>query len=196
MYRCVTYAKKTAELIVESGNHYVMQVKGNQPSLFTSIEECIVEQSPLDVHHQQEKEHGRHTCWDVFVYDASHSPKATEWSGLRRYIHVHRQCFDTKTKSTVHSDRFYITDLFCTDASYYHRGIRGHWAIENNLHWVKDVRHGEDKNQIKKGNGPVNCSIISSIAINMHRYNGRKAIKDAQTFAMTRIRELIKKIRT
>ena len=45
-----------------------------------------------------------------------------------------------------------MTDLATTDAAIYGKGIRGHWKIENSLHWVKDVIHGEDKNAIRKGN--------------------------------------------
>ena len=103
---------------------------------------------------------------------------------------------DTKTGKTSHSDRLYISDLYTYDAEYHGLGIRQHWLIENNLHWVKDVRHNEDKNRIKTKNGPVNISTISTIALNLHRNEGRKSIKDAQTYAMVNIKQMIDEIRT
>lgn len=173
-----------------------MQVKGNQPTLSVSMQQVMVEQPCLDYYHEEEKGHGRHTNWYVAVYDASTDSKASEWNSLRRCIHVHRECFHTKSGKTVHSDRLYISDLFSTCAESYHKGIRGHGAIENNLHWIKDVRHGEDKNQIKKANGSVNCSTISTMALNIHRQKGRKHIYDAQVYTMAKINDIIKEIRT
>jgi len=77
-----------------------------------------------------------------------------------------------------HGDALFISDLFETDAEFFHRGIREHWGIENSLHWVKDVIHKEDKNRIRILNGPMNAAILSSIAINIHRKNGNHSITD------------------
>jgi len=64
------------------------------------------------------------------------------------------------------------------NAEEFHQGIRGHWGIENRLHWVKDEIHKEDKNKIRCGTGPVAASIFSSIAINIHRKNGNDSISE------------------
>lgn len=192
--RCI--AKKTVDGILDSGNHYLIQVKRNQASLFNQIQDSIVCQTPLDYWQENECDHGRHTQWDVSVYNALDNPKAKEWSKLKRFIHVHRSCYDTKKKTTSYADRFYITDLASTDAKLYAKGIRGHWKIENSLHWVKDVIHGEDHNAIKIANGPINQSIISSIAINCHRVNRSWSIKDAQVQASANISEVICQLRT
>jgi len=66
------------------------------------------------------------------------------------------------------------------NASFFHKGIRKHWGIENNVHRTKDVFHHEDANGIRKRNGPINMSIISSIAINVHRFNGATSMPDSQ----------------
>jgi len=189
-------AKKTVDAILGTGNHYLIQVKRNQPSLFDQIQEGIVSQKPLDSWQENEHDHGRHTQWDVSVYNALDAPKAKEWPKLKRFIHVHRTCYDTKKMTTSHADRFYITDLASTDASLYAKGVRGHWKIENSLHWVKDVIHGEDHNAIRKANGPINQSVISSMAINCHRVNRSWSIKDAKLKASANIREIICQLRT
>ena len=51
----------------------------------------------------------------------------------------------------------------------YNKGIRSHWAIENSLHYVKDVTFYEDASRIRTGNAPTNFSIIRNIAINVLR---------------------------
>jgi len=60
------------------------------------------------------------------------------------------------------------------------------------LHWVKDVIHGEDSNQIRTQNGPVNSSVFSSIAINIHRKNGNHSISDGQMKFSSNVKELFK----
>jgi len=52
-------------------------------------------------------------------------------------------------------------------ASEYNHGIRSHWAIENSLHYVKDVTFKEDASLIRSGNAPTNFSIVRNIAINL-----------------------------
>jgi len=174
-------------LIVETGNHYVAQVKGNQPKLFNSIQEAIVKQEPLSFFQEKEKAHGRDTTWDVTVYNARNHQKAEEWKNLTRFIHVHRTCI-MKGKVS-HSNRLYISDLYHSDAEVFHKGIRGHWGIENRLHHVKDVIHQEDENRIRTKNGPVNMATISSIAINIHRNNGNDSIKDGQMEYRAKIKD-------
>lgn len=52
-------------------------------------------------------------------------------------------------------------------AKLYNIGIRAHWAIENSLHYVKDVTFCEDASLIRTGCAPTNFSIIRNIAINL-----------------------------
>ncbi len=153
-------------------------------------------QHPLDGYQEEEKDHGRHTIWQVAIYNARQNPKTNEWKGLARSVHVHRICTNTKTGNKTHSDRLYITDLPCIDASLLAKGIREHWSIENRLHYVKDVLHNEDKNRIKQGNGPVNCSIISSFAINFHRKNGYDSILDGQVATQANTENILCKFKT
>lgn len=188
--------KKTVEQIIDSGNHYLIQVKRNQPTLFNQIQEVMLTQIPLDQAVLEDIGHGRRTFWHISVYNALPTPKSDEWKGLKRFIHIHRVCYDTKKKVTTHSDRLYITDLATTSAPLYVKGIREHWKIENSLHWVKDVIHGEDSNAIQMGQGPMNHSIISSIAINLHRSMGEWSITEGQVKVAANIRDIICKIST
>ena len=186
-------SKKTVEKIVESGNNYVIQVKGNQRTLFREIQRIMVEQLPLDVFTVEEKGHGRHSLWSVSVFSALNSKKHKEWKGLKRFIHVHKEVFHTNKntkKGFTDNDRLYISSVSSSNAKFFHEGIRNHWSIENKLHWVKDVIHNEDDNRVRTNNGPIKQSIISTIAINIHRKNGNPSITDSQIKFGANVKEL------
>jgi predicted transposase YbfD/YdcC len=53
---------------------------------------------------------------------------------------------------------------------------RGHWGIENRLHWVRDVSFGEDKCQVKKGHGPHNLAALRNAVISLLRLSGHQEI--------------------
>ncbi|NER01113.1 MAG: ISAs1 family transposase [Cyanothece sp. SIO2G6] len=188
--------KKTIAQIVDTGNHYVAQVKRNQPSLFDEIGRCMLEQTPLDMYEAHEKGHGRHTSWYCSVYNAIGNQKCTKWKNLRRFIHIKKITYQTKSDTYHDSDRIYISDLRSTEAAYFHKGIRGHWGIENLLHREKDVLHNEDGNHVKIENGPSNMSMISAFAININRKDDNRSLTDIQVENRANIHKLIRKIRT
>lgn len=130
------------------------------------------------------------------VFDASYSEKAREWKNLRRIVHVHKKTLHTKTGKISHSDRLYISDIYEQDAKKFHEGIRGHWQIENNLHWVKDVIQNEDKNGVQKRNGPVNVSTLNSLALNIHRIFGEKSLTTSQMIFCADLKLVLKTLRT
>lgn len=53
---------------------------------------------------------------------------------------------------------------------------RGHWSIENSLHWVRDVTFEEDRSQIRTGSGPRVFASLRNLAISLLRLNGVKNI--------------------
>ena len=57
--------------------------------------------------------------------------------------------------------------------------IRGHWQIENGLHWVRDVTFAEDLSQIRIGSGPQVMASIRNLAISLHRLAGATNIAKA-----------------
>lgn len=56
---------------------------------------------------------------------------------------------------------------------------RGHWCIENRLHWVRDVTFDEDRSQIRKGSGPQVMATLRNLAISLFRLNEIKNIAQA-----------------
>jgi hypothetical protein len=57
--------------------------------------------------------------------------------------------------------------------------VRGHWTIENRLHWVRDVTFDEDRSQVRKGNGPRMMATLRNIAISILRLAGARYIAKA-----------------
>ena len=53
---------------------------------------------------------------------------------------------------------------------------RGHWGIENRLHWVRDVTWGEDNCRIRKGHGPENFATLRNASLTLLRHSGSNAI--------------------
>lgn len=57
--------------------------------------------------------------------------------------------------------------------------VRGHWTVENRLHWVRDVTFDEDRSQIRKGNGPRVMATLRNLAISVLRLAGAVSIASA-----------------
>ncbi len=94
---------------------------------------------------------------------------STDWVGLKRIVRVER--FGTRGNTPYSETAYYISSI-TLEAPDFAQGIRGHWGIENQLHWVKDVVFNEDKAQIVDGYAAANFSILRSFAINLFRHNG------------------------
>ena len=58
---------------------------------------------------------------------------------------------------------------FSPNVELFGKCVRGHWAVENKLHWVLDVTFGEDASRVRKDHAPRNMSLIRKLAINLLR---------------------------
>ena len=185
--------KKTVKVIVESGNDYVIQVKGNQPTLWRTLTKVVTTQQPLSRSVQIERSRGRHEQRTTTVFQ----PPAAfidEWNGVHRFIHVeHRVVRDGHETCT---DHYYISSVHSDEAECFAKGIRGHWSIENRLHWVKDVIQHEDDARIKKGNGIETLSVLKNVAITLCRGLGFDSIKGAAIHFASNVKELLDNFRT
>lgn len=167
------------------------------------IEETTKENAPLSSYETSEKGHGRDSTWKVEVFDATQSVKVTEWKDLKRFIKVERIRISKEEKSE--NTCFFMSDFIPENhfpfegedsAKYFHLGIREHWGIENKLHWVKDVIHNEDENGISGKNAPMNLSIVSTIALNIHRKNRNESISYGQMKFGANVKDIIELLRT
>lgn len=164
--------KEIARTIRNKEAQYVLAVKENQPTLHAEIKEYFdwamtdaVEKHHLSQFRQRSVDHGRTTRWHVVsTTDTVWFEPSAAWAGLRSFVMVECTWADNEKRHTQR--RYYISSLD-TDAAVFHRYIRGHWSIENQLHWVLDVAFHEDACAVHKGFAPQNLALLRKFSIAM-----------------------------
>jgi len=170
---------ETINRIVDTGNDFIVQVKNNQKSLLDDAIMTSNNQQPLEVYKETpEKKHGRITCRTASVFDTSNiRNKELKWDEIKCIVEVQRdrQLFVTKEK--IYKDTSEISYYISTtilSAEKFNSIIRGHWAIENSNHYVRDVTFKEDASRIRVN--PQNMVKLKSLAMNILRSSGVKNI--------------------
>jgi predicted transposase YbfD/YdcC len=164
-----------AQKIHQAKGDYVLQVKQNQPTLHAQIK-ATMDDGVLDgfagmssdEYSETDGDHGRietrqvWVCWDVHLLGAL----AKQWPGLRCMIALERKREDGGKISTER--HYYISSLDARrTARQLAAYIRGHWSVENNLHWQLDVSFREDERRIRLGHGAENFSRMCRMALNL-----------------------------
>lgn len=185
--------KKTLRLIVDKQHDYVIAVKRNCSKLHTDITRVFAEQKPLTSCKTAEKAHGRIENREIKLCVCP-DEIAQEWAGAKRLIEVHRygsrgndQLYDVK--------QYYISSLESDDAERFAMGIRGHWGIENKLHWVKDVFMNEDKSPIKCYSAAKIMALLRSLCLTIYRVSGYLSWKQSLSMFANRINKLVGLVR-
>jgi predicted transposase YbfD/YdcC len=165
--------KAIAQQIIAQGGHYVLAVKDNQQTLHAKIKVLLDEAIALnfqgmegDRFDQVNKGHGRierRTCWCT--------PEVQQLKGLGGWIGLASAVVvdDSRTLggTTTTARRYFISSLPGDDAQTAAQAIRGHWGVENPLHWILDVAFKEDCSRVRIGHGAENLSRLRRIALNM-----------------------------
>ncbi len=97
--------------------------------------------------------------------------RTADWVGLRCFVQIHR-AVAYKHKTTEETAYFISSLPGTTPAADFSKGIRGHWSIENSLHYTKDVTFKEDASKVRTKQAPENISVIRNMAINIFRGAG------------------------
>jgi predicted transposase YbfD/YdcC len=165
--------KQIAGKIVDRGGDYVLAAKDNQPKLhaalqahFNNMHEDDFAAGECRRQRTREKGHGRQE--ERYVYQ-SPLPKsmrdfAAQWPGLRtigQVISVVQR--DGKEVSDV---RYFISSM-ALGVKRFASAVRGHWGIENSLHWVLDMTFREDESRIRKDHGADNFALLRRFAVSM-----------------------------
>ena len=87
---------------------------------------------------------------------------------------VSREVTDLKDRKVSSETSFYVTSLTASeaDANRIAKIVRGHWEIENGLHWVRDVTFDEDRSQVRTGSAPRSLASLRNLAIGVLRHAG------------------------
>jgi len=163
---------------VEGGNNYVITVKGNQRALFRQIKSLTADNQNALQFTDVEKIRNRITCRIVSVFDDI-SDINRDWSGVKSFVQVDR--IGIRQQQPYQQTNYYISSL-AASAAQFAQFIRGHWRIENCLHWVQDVVFKEDTLPLKHHNAASNWSIIRNIVINIAHQHGYDSLTKAKRF--------------
>jgi len=178
--------KHIAARVVDGGGDYVLALKGNQGNLHQAVEDWIVthmENNFADVTAREHKEtvkgHGRIDDLIYYQVGAPESlPGRKNWKGLRT-IGVAIRISEQAGEQT--SDvRYFISSLRLGVKRFAH-AIRGHWRIENTLHWCLDVTFREDHSRLRDRHAADNVAWLKRFAISL-----LKQRTDKESIAMRR----------
>lgn len=168
--------KKLCALLCERGADYLIGLKKNQPTLHAAAEHLVASHAPESVWEEEERTRDRHTLRTVCVFSVPATKPFSLWTGLRSIIRVERT--GRRGKEPYHEIAFFISS-HVAPAEAFARIVRGHWQVENGLHWVKDVVLRDDACTTKAGYAPENLSLLRSLAITLYRLHGHYSITKA-----------------
>lgn len=162
-----------AQKIKDAGADYLLAVKANQPTLRAEIESAFAEAGAIGLDIDHDKGHGRIERRSVSVIgEVDWLDGARRFPGELRLPHAATiVCVRSRAELAGRcrcETRYYVSSAALT-ARAAAAAVRGHWAIENQLHWVLDVVFADDQSRLRKGHGAKNMAIVRHFAINLIR---------------------------
>jgi predicted transposase YbfD/YdcC len=163
--------KEIAELIREGDGEYVLAVKQDQPTLYGRVGGAIDaglerDAAALDEHQTVETGHGRQETRTYVTFPA---PETVDPDGAWRDLSAVGMAITESTDSRGRcrlEARYYILSVLLP-AKEFAAAVRGHWGIENNLHWQLDVSFREDECRVRTDHAPANLSVIRRFALGL-----------------------------
>jgi predicted transposase YbfD/YdcC len=161
--------------ILEAEADYLLAVKDNQPTLHADIRSYFdtAPAAEIERHDTLDKGHGRFEqrrytvsrTIDWIASDRSY-PGAPRFPQILTIAMVESQIERGDKNQTERRSYISSRDL---SAQAFATAVRGHWAIENNLHWTLDVTFGEDQSRLRAGHGAKNMAVVRHFALNLIR---------------------------
>jgi predicted transposase YbfD/YdcC len=165
------HTKRDAAEFLVTGKyaHYLLVVKANQPSLHTQLRALPWRDVPV-LDRTRDRGHGRVETRSLKVVTVAGLafPHATQ------ALQITRRVRDLHTRRWRTIVVYAVTDLTCTQASPAQLAdlLRGHWRIENSLHYVRDVTFTEDASRVRTGTAPRAMATLHNLAIGALRLAG------------------------
>jgi predicted transposase YbfD/YdcC len=177
--------KAIAETIVAGGGDYSLAVKDNQPTLHAEIQAAFATAATPTVrsprlYTTEDQGHGREEPRTVQVLPACghlSTAQIAAWVGVLTVVRVTRVvwCKATGVESTEVS---YCLSSLRPNARRIGTAIRGHWSIENGLHWVLDVVFREDARRVYDRTAAENVAFLNRLALSLLRGDtGKSSMK-------------------
>jgi len=163
--------KEIAAQIRQGDGDYVLAVKQNQPTLYDQVNRAIEEAvegdaKDLDEHQIIETGHGRQEprTYAVVAAPETVDPEG-QWQDLSAVGMAISERVDSRGRQSIET-RYYIMSRHLS-AQEFANAVRGHWSIENNLHWQLDVSFREDECRVYRDHAPANLSVIRRFALGL-----------------------------
>jgi predicted transposase YbfD/YdcC len=164
-----------ATAIVAQGGDYLLAVKENQKllyqdlrDLFREAQEAEFRETVSDFARTVSKSHGRleiRRCWTIADPDfLDYIRDGRLWPNLRTLVMMESE---RRIGRKISRDIRYFIASIENDAALALQAVRGHWGIENELHWVLDIAFREDECRVRKDYGPQNFAVLRHIALTL-----------------------------
>jgi predicted transposase YbfD/YdcC len=166
--------KDIAAGVIAGGGDYVLALKDNQPTLYNDVSDFFMagledDFAGLDhrYQHTHDEAHGRveDRHYHIVPVPVGLAIRHPDWPELRSLGMVFRQR-QVGTAEPSCETHFFLTSLPARVKAFA-RAVRGHWGIENGLHWVLDVSFREDDSRLRKDHGPENHALIRRLAASL-----------------------------
>ena len=162
----------TAAVILAQGGDYLFALKANRPAMLREVEAFFADPpGGLDAFETTDADHGRiETRRHRVTHDTGWLFSDRRYAGEPRLPGAPAtlagvEATRTQDGKTTRATRCYLSSARLTPESFA-RAVRGHWAIENSLHWVLDVTFDEDRARNRRDNGPENLAILRRLTVN------------------------------
>jgi predicted transposase YbfD/YdcC len=166
-----------ATYLAGRGPHYLVTVKGNQPGLLRQLRSLPWKDVP-EGHVQDGRGHGR---IEKRIVKAVTVATGLAFPHAAQAIQITRRTRRPGSRKWRTETSYAITSLAAAQArpDQLATWIRGHWKIENQLHWVRDVTFGEDASTARTGTGPHVMATLRNLVISILRLAGYLSIAAA-----------------
>lgn len=163
-----------AEFLHARGAHFLMTVKGNQPKLLKQLQALPWNEVPQG-NQQQDTGHGRRSIRRMSIRRI----KVATLTGGIKFPHALQTAQLTRKTRPLKGKKWSVEVVYLITSLPAHQAsprqlntwIRGHWKIENSLHWCRDVTFQEDASQTRTGVAPRVMASLRNLALSLHRLN-------------------------
>lgn len=174
-----------ATTILDRGGDYLLALKANRPATLKDVEAFFADPPPeaLETCTTTDCDHGRietrhhAVCHGVaWLFSDRRYPGEVAFPGLAMIGMVEAE---TKREGKAMHERRYYLSSAKLDATTFAQAVRGHWGIENRLHWVLDVVFKDDLSRLRSGHAPENMAVVRHMATNLlHRAKPTTSLKN------------------
>lgn len=191
--------KDTAAAIRQAGADYLLAIKDNQKALHDDVklffDDALEQGDEQLLAHTMEPDNGHGRLDERRVWASGQVKwlrrRHPHWPELGGIVCVEGRRHDWATGKTSIQRRYYLTSLDPRETGASHLGelVRGHWSIENNLHWCLDVTFGDDAARVRKDHGPANLAAVKRHVLGLVKRSTPKAstpLKAQRTSLKTR----------